>query len=197
MQLTGCCRVGEVSWLDPSAKGRHKETNAWHTLVTVEAPLRSPLRARVERKEDLAHMIGKLASIPRESRNRIGRGWGLDIEVGGRKGSKARPFASLASEENPAFRNGPTLIGRSHVIIQSLIRRPQAAAIQAQTRRHRHPRLPDADLFPAPAPHPANPFRLMLHWNQCCLSCPAPTITSSHRVLLVLLLPANSTFFRS
>jgi hypothetical protein len=34
--------------------------NSWPTLVMVVAPFRSPLRACVERKQDLASMIGKM-----------------------------------------------------------------------------------------------------------------------------------------
>ena len=88
--------------------------DAWHTLVTADAPFRSPLRVRVERREDLANMTGELAAIRSEGHNQIGRGW-LGIGVGGRKGSRQGHFHFAAVRENPAFRNGPMLIGPRHV----------------------------------------------------------------------------------
>lgn len=55
-------------------------------METLTAPLRSPLRARVERKLDLANIIGKLDCSRRESRNQdktaMGGG-GFDLGVGG------------------------------------------------------------------------------------------------------------------
>jgi hypothetical protein len=85
---------------------------ARHTLVTGVAPFRSPLRVRVERRHDLANMIGKMASVREEGRSRGGTALRLDLEVG----SKSLKARALAIAENPAFRNGPKLIGSSHVL---------------------------------------------------------------------------------
>lgn len=84
------------------------------TLVTLTAPLRSPLRARGARKQDLASIIGKLDRSRRRNRDQ-GRGVGMEFDLGGRERRKGSAGEIMSLEKIQRFRNGPTLIGSGHV----------------------------------------------------------------------------------
>lgn len=111
--IEGGCGVSGIAAL---SLGNGRARGGWRTLEMVTGPFRSPLRARVERKQDLANMIGKLDRFHRESRNRgesamrVVRSRGSGVE---RAQSRGHSFNRI--RENPAFRNGPTLIGPGHV----------------------------------------------------------------------------------
>lgn len=149
------------------------------TLVTAVAPFRSPLKVRAERREDLANMIGKMASIRIESRDSDGTamrlGSGSEIQK-----AQGEAIAFVSIRENPAFRNGPTLIGRHHVRPGACWRLDAEATIPA-------PRLPDDSPLSVNwrSTRPiASPLQLPCTIKKCLenplmFCCPAPTMTEA------------------
>ena len=69
----------------PHRKRNGQSSAPRHTLEKVVAPLRSPLRARVERKQDLANIIGKLGRDCRRGRNQDVTVEGIDLGVARRE----------------------------------------------------------------------------------------------------------------
>ena len=65
------------------------------------APLRSPLRARVERKQDLANIIGKLGRDCRRGRNQDVKVEGIDLGVA-RREELTIGVKVMSIRENPA-----------------------------------------------------------------------------------------------
>jgi hypothetical protein len=94
-------------------RGEAEFQQGQYTLETLLTPFRNPLRVRVERKQDLASIIGKLYRSCGGSRCEDVTAMVESISRFG--GSKRLSRRDHTHQENPAFRNGPMLIGPDHV----------------------------------------------------------------------------------
>lgn len=74
-----------------------------HTLGNLAAPFRNPLRARVERKQDLASMIGKLNRDCSRGYNQGETPQGIEFEMVKRR-RLAVSFQGMSIAENPSAR---------------------------------------------------------------------------------------------